>query len=270
MQVRVELLPEQRGRGYGRRVLPFLEARARDRGRDILQSWTDHRESGAERLPARTGQGSVPRDAATVFASAAGYSLEQVYRISMLDIADAGARIHRMRDDARAASTGYRFVSWVTPTPEDWIDDYAWMKSRMSTDAPSGDAVMDEEVWDADRVRRLEATKARTGMTTLVGAAQHLASGRLSAYTELISYRVPGKPIDQNDTLVLAEHRGHRLGALVKCETLLHSRAVFPEGERIVTGNAEENRPMLAINEEMGFRPARYTGEWQKLMGSSP
>ena len=198
--------------------------------------------------------------------SDAGYSLEQVYRISTLDLTGPLDAIEPLRKEALAASPGYRYVSWLAPTPDEWIDDYAWMKSRMSTDAPAGDAVIDEEDWDADRVRRMEARWAESGMTAVVGAAQHLESGRLVAFTELISFRVPGKPIEQNDTLVLKDHRGHRLGALVKTETLRLAREVFPEGQRIVTGNAEENRPMLAVNEAMGFAPTRYNGEWQKVV----
>jgi GNAT superfamily N-acetyltransferase len=169
-------------------------------------------------------------------------------------------RARRPGADVRPARAG------LAPTPAEWIDDHAWMKSRMSTDAPVGDAVIDEEVWDADRVRRMEAQWGDSAATTIVGAAQHLDSGRLVAFTELVSFRVPGKPIEQNDTLVLKDHRGHRLGALVKTETLLRARDVFPEGQRIVTGNAEENRPMLAVNEAMGFTPTRYNGEWQKMV----
>jgi len=265
-QLRVELLPEFWGRGYGRRVLRFLEDRARERGRDILQSWSEHMPTGADRLDARTGFGSIPLDPASRLMSGAGYSLEQVYRISTLDLTRPLDAIEPLRESARSAASGYRYVSWLTPTPDEWVEDYAWMKSRMSTDAPAGDAVIDEETWDADRIRRMEDRWSASGMTALVGAAQHVESGRLVAFTELISFRVPGKPIDQNDTLVLKDHRGHRLGALVKTETLLRARDVFPEGLRIVTGNAEENRPMLAVNEAMGFTPTRYNGEWQKVV----
>jgi len=266
-QLRVELLPEFWGRGHGRRTLGFLEDRARERGRDILQSWSEHAPAGGDRIAARTGFGSIPVDRASRLMSGAGYSLEQVYRISTLDLTRELDAIERLRETARAAASAYRYVSWLAPTPDEWIDDYAWMKSRMSTDAPAGDAVVDEETWDADRIRRMEAQWGDSGTTTIVGAAQHRESGRLVAFTELVSFRVPGKPIEQNDTLVLRDHRGHRLGVLVKTETLLRARGVFPEGERIVTGNAEENRPMLDINEAMGFTPTRYNGEWQKIAG---
>lgn len=267
-QVRAEVLPEHARRGYGGRAVTFLEARAIERGRDILQSWTEHTPAPGARITARTGFGDVPEDGASVLLSRRGYALEQVYRISTLDLNGPLDAIGPLRDEARAASEGYRYVSWVGGAPEEYVDDYAWMKSRMSTDAPSGETVVDEEVWDAARVRALEQRHADSGTTILVGAAQHIASGRLVAFTELTSFRTPGTPIDQNDTLVLADHRGHRLGALVKTETLARGRELFTEGDRIITGNAEENRPMLAVNEAMGFVPTRYAGDWQKVVSS--
>ncbi len=63
---------------------------------------------------------------------------------------------------------------------------------------------------------------------------------------------------------MLRDHRGHRLGMLVKIAAadLLLEHA--PEREAIVTWNAEENRPMLDVNEAMGFRAIGYEGAWQK------
>lgn len=264
-QLQVQILPEFRRRGIGSRLLGFVEQRARDRGRDVLQSWSEHPPTTGEQVTAATGFGSIPVDAASTMLVRAGYSLEQVYRISTLDLTADLADVGPLREAAVAASGGYRYLSWTTPTPREWLDDYAWLKSRMSTDAPSGDTVVDEEVWDAARVQRLEKRDLDSGATTLVGAAQHLESGRLVAFTELVRHDKANAPIHQRDTLVLAEHRGHRLGALVKTETLLRARMQFPQGDRIVTGNAEENRPMLSINEDMGFTPTRYSGDWQKI-----
>ena len=69
----------------------------------------------------------------------------------------------------------------------------------------------------------------------------------------------------QNDTLVLAAHRGHRLGMLVKTAGMLAWHERFPRSPRIVTYNAEENRPMLSINEAVGFVPIGAVGAGKKV-----
>ena len=67
----------------------------------------------------------------------------------------------------------------------------------------------------------------------------------------------------QDDTLVLSEHRGRRLGMLVKAANLQRLAVEQPAARRVGTWNAEENSHMLAINVALGFRPAGGSGEWQ-------
>jgi hypothetical protein len=134
----------------------------------------------------------------------------------------------------------------------------------MSTDAPSAGLDADEEKWDARRVTEMEERLAERGQTQLVVAAEHIATGELSAFTELGIGSDHSATTHQNDTLVLKEHRGHRLGMLVKCEALRLWRELMPDSLRIVTYNAEENRPMLSINEAIGFRAIAYEGAWKK------
>jgi hypothetical protein len=64
-------------------------------------------------------------------------------------------------------------------------------------------------------------------------------------------------------TIVEREHRGHRLGMLVKVENLRNLRRHFPETETITTWNAAENRHMIAVNEELGFRAVERYQAWQ-------
>jgi len=71
----------------------------------------------------------------------------------------------------------------------------------------------------------------------------------------------------QEDTLVLREHRGHRLGALVKAAVLRDLAAAFPEVERITTYNAEDNEPMVAVNRALGFEPAGRMSMWSLRRG---
>ncbi|WP_257643147.1 hypothetical protein [Micrococcus luteus] len=125
----------------------------------------------------------------------------------------------------------------------------------MATDVPSGDLTVVERTWDAARVRRTDEQVLATGRLFRT-VARHRGSGRIVGLNELVAPRSRADGlIDQWDTIVLPEHRGHRLGMRVKAANLLAVRRALPEARAIITWNAEENRPMLDVNEALGFRP---------------
>lgn len=263
----IEVLRHSWGHGLGAAALDLIESAARERGRSIIQSWIEHPSAPGRQLAPPTGSGSIPWDHPARFASTHGYTLEQVERKSILDLSDAAldARRDALSAAARDASTAYEVVFWTPPTPAAFVTDFAWMKSRMTTDAPAAALEIESERWDAERVAEYDRLSAESGREHLVTAARHRASGRLVAFTELTA--TPGSEVtQQEDTLVVAEHRGHRLGTLIKCAALQHWRARHPRTSRILTYNAEENRPMLDVNEAMGFRPVAYTGAWKKTL----
>jgi hypothetical protein len=68
----------------------------------------------------------------------------------------------------------------------------------------------------------------------------------------------------QWDTLVMAEHRGHRLGLLIKAANLRALRRELPDVSWLCTWNAESNEPMLRVNRALGFHPVGRTTEWLK------
>lgn len=265
-EVFVELLQRVWGLGIGRDAHAIAEQIVRDNGRTIIQAWATHLEDdGVERLSSPTGFGTVPRDHAARFLLAQGYTLGQVERRSVLPLTEPITLLADVEADALAHSGDYEVVTWIHPTPDDLIDGYAVVKARMSTDPPSGDLTFDEETWDADRVRATEAKFAGT-TTVQVTAARHKQTGELAAFNELAIGPDHTHVTDQWDTLVLKEHRGHRLGALVKTAGIRAWQERFPDSPRIVTYNAEENRPMLSINEAIGFVPTEYNGAWQKRL----
>ncbi|WDG16745.1 GNAT family N-acetyltransferase [Microbacterium sp. Clip185] len=262
----IELRRDVWGQGIGERAHALLEETARAHGRSVMQSWVEHPAADGEQLTPPTGFGHVPLDHPARFLLRHGYTLEQIVRKSAFTIAGNRAELEQHAADARAASTDYRVVQWEAPTPDEFVEGYAWMKSRMSTDAPSADLVVDEETWDAARVRTWDADILDGGRRMLVTAAQHIATGELCAFNELVLGVDPEAASHQYDTLVLSTHRGHRLGMLVKAEGLLAWPRVAPASTRVVTYNAEENRPMLDINEAIGFVPVSYEGVWKRVL----
>ncbi|GAA1913859.1 GNAT family N-acetyltransferase [Microbacterium aoyamense] len=261
--------PAHLDRGIEQALFAVLETEARAHGRSVVQTWTLHKpDLSGPQLASPTGLGSIPADdPQTKLMLAQGYSFEQTERNSVFDLTGSFERVEAMLAEARrAAGADYRLVTWTSPTPDEYKDGFAHVISRMSTDVPTGELVWVEEAWDAARVERRDKRLLAGGHTVSVTAVQHVPSGEIVAYNELVIAADHTAPTHQWGTLVLKEHRGHRLGALVKCANLVRWRDLMPDSPRVSTFNAEENRPMLDINEAIGFVPASYAGAWKKTL----
>lgn len=270
--VSAEVLPDYREAGIGTALLARVEEWAVEADRTVLKAFIPHGPfRGGPALRPPTGFGEIDADTPEVsFATGRGYRLEQVERMSRLEVDDAVPLLDAVSAEAAGRARGYTALTAVGALPEEWLVDLALLQQRMSTDAPAGGLDVDEEVWDTDRVRRTEADRAASGQLVLTTVARHEASGRLVAFTELIVPAGPRRPVSQDSTLVLTEHRGHRLGMLVKAVNLLALREASPASTAVVTYNAEENRPMLAVNEALGFRAVGAEGGWRKDLPPRP
>ncbi|MHC6592193.1 GNAT family N-acetyltransferase [Arthrobacter sp. C152] len=268
----VLVVPRWRRRGLGRALLDHAEAAALTRGRSSLDAFHEiplsAMKAGARAVTAKSGAGQLPADdPATAFALASGYQLEQVERSSRLTLPAPADVLALLEADARAVSGDYALAAWDDHCPERLVAGYAGLREWMSTDAPTAGMDWEREHWDAARVRDDERRLIRSGVQSSVAAALHRPTGGLVAYT-VLAWRpqVPGTLIQQ-DTLVAAAHRGHRLGMLVKAANLRRAQEKWPLARSVLTWNASENQHMLAINTALGFRPAGYEGEWQKRLG---
>jgi RimJ/RimL family protein N-acetyltransferase len=120
-------------------------------------------------------------------------------------------------------------------------------------DAPHEEAV-EPESWDADRLAQDEQRVVDKGTHRYSIAASHESSGDMAALTQVsIDPDVPECGF-QGITAMTRQHRGHRLGLLVKVVMLDWLAEQEPAMRQIVTSNAEVNEHMIAVNEQLGNR----------------
>ncbi|WP_045729567.1 GNAT family N-acetyltransferase [Pseudarthrobacter chlorophenolicus] len=270
--INVLVVPAFRRRGLGSQLLRFGEAFAQDNSRTSLDGYFELParllDTTGPLLPAKSGAGGLPaNEPSTAFAAASGYELEQVETSSRLPLPIPADRAAALEADAAVHAADYELVGWADTCPGHLVEDYALLNARMSVDVPTAGLDWEGEIWDAARVRRDEEALARSGVQALVAAARHRPTGDLVAYT-VLNWRpeVPATVLQQ-DTLVSGEHRGHRLGMLIKLRNLAAAQARWPSARSVLTWNASENQHMLSINIALGFRPAGFEGEWQKRLG---
>ena len=261
----IEVLPAYRGAGIGTALFEHYIGVARSEGRNELHTDFLQPDAPGPRLYSPTGFGSVPEHSpATQFVRARGFTLEQVERISTLTLPLDVPALTRLRDRAQlAAGDEYRLHTWFGAVPARWLRDMAVIQTRMSTDAPTGDLANTEDPWDEKRVVADDAATARTHGASINAAVECVSTGRLVAASQLVAPRDETRAVGQTHTLVLSEHRGHRLGMLVKAANLLALGQLKSSHPNVTTFNAEENRFMLNVNEALGFVPVAYASVWK-------
>lgn len=263
--VDVRVHPGHEGRGIGGALAHAVEEAAIGQGFVRMLTYAASAPAEGEQLVPPTGAGSVPRGNREVrFLLDRGWRLEQVTRASRYALPADTADLEARRAAAAARAAAYRVHVWWGPTPERFLEDQAHLYTRMSTEEPTAGLEQPEDHWDVDRVREHDARHADSPRAILTAAAEHLESGRLGAFTSLSVPHDVSRPVTQEDTLVLPEHRGRRLGMLLKVENLLELEHTAPGHPSVLTWNAEENRPMLDVNEAVGFVPIGYEGAWRK------
>lgn len=259
----VDVLPGARRSGVGSALSAKLQGVAATDGirKAIVYAVSGYGQG--ERLPAPTGFGSVPRDNAEVaFLLGKGYRLEQVVRGSRLALpVDVTVQL---TDTLAAAGPDFGLHYWVERTPKSWREEIAALRQLMSTEDPSAGLEEPEDVWTVERLIEDEKRYETSPRTRLVAAVEYVPTGRLAGFTSLSVPAEPDRAVSQEDTLVRHEHRGHRLGMLLKLANLAEVQRRMPGHPAVLTFNAEENRHMLDVNEAVGFVPIGYEGAWRR------
>ncbi|MFY1634504.1 GNAT family N-acetyltransferase [Solwaraspora sp. WMMB335] len=255
--VDIQIRPEHRRRGVGRALYAYTVDRARAQGRTRLMGHS------CDTLP-----GGVVRDPSpTAFAHAMGAksALVDVRRRLDIDTVDQPALDAMLADGWRRAP-GYELVTWVGVCPVGYRDDLAYLDGRMVTDSPMGDLEWEPEQVDAERIHEVDLAREAADTRSYHAATRHLASGRIVAWTTITLQAEPGWHAYQQITIVDPDHRGHRLGTIVKIENLRRALRHEPALRVIDTWNADSNQHMIAINEAIGYRAVDCWQNWQQSL----
>jgi GNAT superfamily N-acetyltransferase len=234
-------------------------------GSELLEHGTERaRQAGRARLRTSVRDGSP--GAAFAAAKGAHGGIEMVFRAMDMD-ADLPGRLAVLRSDASSHADGYDFLSFEGATPEELLDEVVRVHKAMA-DAPRDEGV-DPMAWDADRVRMLDQAFITQGLGMYTVAARHQESGQFAALTQIAYDPTLPEWALQQITAVAPDHRGHRLGLLVKIEMLDLLAAKRPTTRRILTGNAGLNAHMIAINEQLGYYISDVYRSWELDIGQS-
>jgi len=255
--VDIQVPPGHRRRGIGRALYAYAVRRARETGRTRIMGHS------ADTMP-----GGVARDPApTAFAHAVGVksALVEVRRRLDIDTVDQPA-LDVMLAGCWRRAPGYELLTWVGPCPEEYRADLAYLDGRMVTDSPMGDLEWEPEKVDADRIHEVDLARKAAGTHSYHAVTRHLDSGRIVAWSNITRQAEPDWHAYQQITIVDPDHRGHRLGTIVKIENLRFTLRHEPALRVIDTWNADSNQHMIAINEALGFRAVDIWQNWQQTI----
>jgi GNAT superfamily N-acetyltransferase len=246
----VDVRPGHRRHGFGSAMLARLEAAAVEAKRTACYVET-----------------AVPPDVAAeesgqyAFAARHGYRLALVEQRRQLDL-PAKVNLAALADEAARHHAGYQILTFQGRVPDDHLAGFAALMALIGVESPTGDVEFESEDPDPELVRQREARRLARGQADF-GVIALSPDGEVVATTRMLETLGDATKISQGGTIVRRDHRGHRLGLAVKVANL---RQLGPSHSCVTTWNAAANRPMIAINEALGFQVIEQGAGYQKLI----
>lgn len=243
--------PAHRGRGVGSLLLEAFEAWARENGRRTL----------CGEVFAPVG-GSSP---ALEFATKHGFKPTIEDGMKVADIAETRDSWAGLAAECAPHHQDYELRTVPGRIPDDLVAGWCAIQNMFMAEAPTGDADVENENWDEERLRDMQERAVKAGRRDFTTFAVS-RDGEVAAMTVLfVNESLPHRGF-QSGTLVVPAHRGHRLGLAVKVANQQALAAQFPELAFIITGNADVNVHMNAINERLGFHVVERCLEVEKAL----
>lgn len=241
--------PSHRRHGVGTELAEAALRKIVEAGRATVQAETE--------TPSSSTLSGAPQ-----FAQKLGFSCAQTMLRSAMPLPVDRAQLHLLADgDGVEDAAAFRIEWRVDDIPDDWLPGLAVLEQRMSTDAPQGDMTVQEEAWTSARVRE--------NLDWALDAGRRIVQAVAFEGEVMVGFTQIEVPADnptlayQQDTLVLHEARGNRLGLRLKAAAAGALMDELPQVNRVRTWNADDNRHMLAVNADLGYRTEGVLQVWE-------
>jgi GNAT superfamily N-acetyltransferase len=229
--------PDHQRQGIGRNLMAAAEA-GTDRPKLRAPAWAG-----------TAGEHAVPR---------MGYTRQGSHQVRRLSLREAQPA--DLVAGAGRAAAAYDLERFVGPCPEDLLTEMQVLREAIN-DAPEGGEF---EAYPPERIRSIERWLAGQKQTPYTIVARHRATGEAAGLTIVCTHDLRPSIAAQEDTSVVAAHRGHRLGLRMKLAMLDWLREERPDVEVIDTWNVPGNAPMIAINDALGCAVVAETIAFRK------
>jgi GNAT superfamily N-acetyltransferase len=163
-----------------------------------------------------------------------------------------------MYADAVAQAAEYEIREIPPEAPDDMVTELIAVISAIN-DAPADVRHAEPDQYPPERIRAYEMGEEGIGRIGYRLVAVHTSSGVFAGYTGVGVDAERPWYATQYITSVRAEHRGHRLGLLLKIAMMRLLRDREPALRTVSTWNSPDNAHMIAVNETLGYR---LIGDW--------
>ncbi len=153
-------------------------------------------------------------------------------------------------------------IEFFQECPDDDIDQFSRVYTEIINQRPTGE--IEQELITTPESRRIEELNLKKRGIEWYTMISREHDGQISGLTDIMYNPEEPHRVNQYFTGVLARYRRRGLAKRLKAEMLKVIRNRFPDVEYITTFTARTNRPMRAINKELGFVSTKtcFTFRW--------